>query len=202
MYLNSNQIINFWDWFKTISADLLEYATNKNLINQIDIKVSQLGNFDWEIGPFEEVGFFAISPNLDIEKLSYTKQIIDMAPQCDGWHFLPSKPVKTDWKGIWKMKNEFGKEIHVDSNSWRYILYALDDGTFYTDVAISDIDGNTDTQYLAIDIAFTGYLGEENYMYFIKNIKIVGQLEADTDAKSTSLRFIKKHRKYNIWMKD
>lgn len=194
MYLNSNQIINFWKWFKTISAELLVYATNKNLLNQIDIQVSQLGSFDWEIGPYEKGNcFFAISPNLDIDKLSYTKQIIDMAPQCDGWCFLPSKPVKTDWKGIWKMKNELGKEIHVDSNSWRYILYALEDGTFYTDVVISDIDGNTDTQYMAVDIAFTGYLGEENYMYFIKNTKIVSQFEDETNDKSTSLRFIKNH---------
>jgi hypothetical protein len=119
--------------------------------------------------------------------------MIDLALPCEGWHFLPSKPPKTDWKGIWKMKNEVGKEILIDTNNWEYILFKFDDGTFDANIKISDIDGNEDTQNLAVDIALTGYLGEESFMYLINQITIVDQFEDDIKSNSSLLKHIKKH---------
>jgi hypothetical protein len=62
--------------------------------------VNRLGSFSWEIGPWEnDLQFFALSPDLDIARLALTKQVIATAPDCKGWHFLPSKPPK-NWKGF------------------------------------------------------------------------------------------------------
>jgi len=188
----NNKIIGFWEWFNTIGNELLLDTTNTSLISQLDNRVSTMGRFDWEIGPFNEGEFyFAISPNLDIERLSVTQHIISYAPECERWNFLPSKPIKYDWNGIWKMKNDLGKEIWVDSNDWKYVLYQFDDKDFDIDVLVGDIEGDMDTCYLAIDIGLTGYLGEEEYMRLIKNIKLVTEFEHT--GKASSLKYIKKH---------
>ncbi len=187
----NNKIIKFWGWFKTVADDLLLDPTNALLVSQLDNRVSQLGRFDWEIGPFEKgVSYFAISPNLNADRLEITRQIMNLSPECEGWKFLPSKPPK-DWQGIWKMKNDSGEEILINSDNWKYVLYQFEDKDFDMDIMIDDIDGNTDTYFMAIDIALTGYLGEENFMHLIKNVKIVSEFE--DPGKATLLKHIKKH---------
>lgn len=187
--------IEFWNWFRSISNDLLLDPTRSDLIAQIDNRVSNLGVFDWEIGPWEEeLYYFAISPNLDGAKLEITRGIVLHAPVAIGWHFLPSKPPKKDWQGIWKMKNELGKEILIDSNNWKYILFEFDDRTFDLDIMIDNVDSdNYDVVNMAIDIALTGYLGEEKFMKLIKGIKIVNSFEEEYQNKATLVKYIKKH---------
>jgi hypothetical protein len=188
----NNKVIRFWEWFKSIADDLLLDPTNSSLISQIDYRVSQLGHFDWEIGPFYEgIFYFAISPNLNIDRLAITRQIVDLSPKCRGWDFLSSKPPKKNWRGIWMMNNDFGKEISINSNNWEYILYQFEDKDFDMDIMIDDIDENLETCYLAIDIALTGYLGEEEYLRLIKNVKIVP--EFGHEYKATKLKYIKNH---------
>jgi hypothetical protein len=190
--IDIDRIIKFWDWFKSVSNDLILNPTRNDLTNHIDNYVSQLGHLDWEIGPWDEnLFYFAISPNLDPNKLDLTHQIIEYAPICDGWHFLHSKPPK-DWQGIWKMKNEFGAEIWVNSSKWKYILYAFEDKTFDMDIMIDDINGNDNTINMAIDIALTGFLGEERFMYLIKNISIISLIE-ESENKGTSIKHLRKH---------
>ncbi|WP_114938884.1 hypothetical protein [Mucilaginibacter endophyticus] len=193
MDLNQVEISSFWDWFKTISADLLINPTDTYFINLLDTQVSKLGNVDWEIGPWEEnVTFLAISPNLNFEQLDFTRKVIDAAPYCSGWKFLPSKPPK-DWCGIWEMENEIGKTILVDTSNWTYILHRFDDEGFGIDFQIPDFAGDQTTQYVAIDIALTGYLGEEPFMNLIQDINIVDDFGEEMSGKATSLKYIKKH---------
>ncbi|WP_183573929.1 hypothetical protein HDF18_08700 [Mucilaginibacter sp. X5P1] len=186
------KVVKFWDWFKSVSNDLILNPTRNDLTIQIDNHISQLGHFDWEIGPWDENSFyFAISPNLDPNKLNLTHQIIEHAPKCKGWHFLASKPPK-EWQGIWKMKNEKGTEIWINSNNWKYILYAFEDKTFDMDIMIDDINGNDDTINMAIDIALTGFIGEEKFMNLIKNISIIS-CDEEFSEKATSIKYIAKH---------
>jgi hypothetical protein len=193
MDITKDAIQEFWIWFESIASDLLAYPTNKNLIKKIDEHVYRLGRYDWEVGPWNDgLYYFAISPNLDIEKATTARRIIEMAPICKGWHFLSSKPPKA-WTGIWKMTNETGDEILIDSNDWKYVLYRFNDDTFDIDIVIDSIKGNLDTQYLAADIALTGYLGEENFMRLIKNIQIVNEFEVLNKDKATLLKYIKSH---------
>jgi hypothetical protein len=194
----NNRIVEFWKWFESISDELLLNPNREDLISQIDVHINQLGAFDWEIGPLSKItSYFAISPNLDYDKLQYTRQIIANAPHCIGWQFFPSKPPK-EWDGIWKMKNEFGKRILINSSNWEYILYQFEDRTFDIDILIDYVDGDLQTCYLAIDIALTGYLGEEEFMRLIKNIKILTELTDELADKLTRLKFLKKQIKQII----
>jgi len=190
--IDIDKVVKFWDWFKSVSNDLILNPTRNDLTNQIDNHVSQLGHFDWEIGAWDEnLFYFAISPNLDSNKLDLTRQIIKYAPLCNGWCFLPSKPPK-EWQGIWKMKNEMGTEIWINSSNWKYILYAFEDKTFDMDIMVDDINGNDETVNMAIDIALTGFLGEEKFMSLIKNISIINSDE-EFSEKATSIKYIAKH---------
>ncbi len=193
MTFDANKINEFWDWFKTVSDNLLDYKNNQTLIYQLDDRVNRLGDISWEIGPWENgLQFFALSPNLDIDKLTFTQQAIALAPVCKGWHFLPAKPVK-EWTGIVQLKNERGIKITIDTSLWQYVLYQFDDGTFAIDIKTSEIDGNREIQQDAVTIALTGYLGEENFMGLINDIQIVDDFEDVIKNKATLLKFIKQH---------
>jgi hypothetical protein len=187
-------IVDFWNWFKSISENLLHEPTKADLLSQIDSRINKFGRFDWEIGPWKDnTYYFTISPNLDVSKLEFTREFIENAPQCAGWHFLSSKPPKTDWQGKWKMTNEIGKEIWIESSNWEYILYEFEDKTFDMDILINGIDGDSNTVNSAIDIALTGYLGEETFMRLIKYIKVVSSFDEGYSNKASSLQHILKH---------
>lgn len=189
-----DNIIEFWSLFKSIASDLKHNPTGSDLVSQVDAAIDRLGPFDWEIGPYTgEEYYFSVSPNLDASKLETTKEFMKYAPVCAGWTFLPSKPVKSDWKGMWKMLNENGKEILIDSNNWRYVLYQFDDQTFDIDIIINNIDGNEDTHNMAIDIGLTGYLGEERFMDLIKHIKVISEPEEEHKNKTTLVKYIRDH---------
>jgi hypothetical protein len=89
------------------------------------------------------------------------------------------------------MDNNLGREIIIDASNWEYILYQFEDTSFDMDIKVDEIDGSLETYKLAVDIALTGYLGEEVVMRSIPNVTIVDELE--DEAKATKLRFIKKH---------
>jgi hypothetical protein len=192
MNIENKDVIRFWKWFQSIATELFQNPTRADLIGQIDSRIARLGRFDWEVGPFEHgTSFFCVSPNLDISRLEITNHIIALAPICDNWIFLPSKPPKNEWKGLWKMDNNLGREIIIDASNWEYILYQFEDTSFDMDIKVDEIDGSLETYKLAVDIALTGYLGEEVVMRSIPNVTIVDELE--DEAKATKLRFIKKH---------
>jgi hypothetical protein len=193
MLLNNTSIMDFWHWFESVSSDLLNYADDRRLIDELDVRVAQLGPFDWEIGPWDTEIYFAISPNLDPEKLVSTQKIVSLAPTLAQWHFLPSKPAKDDWEGIFNMKNQRGDDILVDSSTWKYTLYKFEDKTFDADILISGVDGDIDTRNLAVDIAMTGYLGEAYFLQTIQNVKVVDGFEYESIANATLLKDIKKH---------
>jgi hypothetical protein len=193
MSFNPDKITEFWNWFTSISTELLNHNTNQRLINQLDDHVKELGPVDWEIGPWaDDLQFLAISPNLKIDILPFTQQIIALAPHCPGWHFLPSKPPK-EWSGSWYMKNELGMRIKVNTDAWQYILYQFDDNTFAIDIKTTEIDGNQETQNLAVDIALTGCLGEEYFRLMISDVQIIDEFEEAVKSKATLLKNIKNH---------
>ena len=186
---------NFWMWFSIIAAELLADPIRSDLIGQLDSRVCALGSFDWEIGPYVDgLYYLAISPNLNLSNLRTTQFIVSLSLPCVGWHFLSSKPQKTEWLGIWEMKNEIGKEIIVDSSSWEYILFKFEDEhNFDIDIKINFIDGDRDILNTAVDIALTGYLGEEEFLRSIININIVDEFGEDIKSNVTKLPHIFKH---------
>ena len=69
----------------------------------------------------------------------------------------------------------------------------FEDETFDMDIMIDTIDGDNDTVNMAIDIALTGYLGEEKFMQLIKGIKTVTRFEEEHQNKATLVKYIKEH---------
>jgi len=187
------RIRKFWKWFESISDDLFENVTRRDLLDQIDTHVSLLGKLDWEIGPVDKSNYyFAISPNLDDKKLEFTMEIVSSAPICRGWKFFSSKPPK-EWEGKWEMKNEKNEDIFVDTTDWEYVLYQFEDNTFAMDILIDGVDGDLNTHRLAVDIALTGYLGEEKFMTLIRDIQFITELKNEQINRLTKLRHILKH---------
>src|SRR5215469_14206725 len=106
---------DFWRWFKSISEELYLDIKNTRIIEAIDKKIKLLGPFDWEIGPINgDVMFLAVSPNLDLDLLKDTKEIISYAPECRNWIFLSSKP-KKEYTPVWRMTDYRGNWIEVDT---------------------------------------------------------------------------------------
>jgi len=193
MNINYSKVVEFWKWFKSIANELISNPNNSDLLNKLDEFVLSIGPFDWEIGPMDKsLKFLAISPNLNEDFLSITRQIISLAPECEGWIFLPAKPAK-GLQEVFKMYNESGKLITVDTSQWQYVLYKFDDGTFDMDIKGCEIEGNLDYSYLAVDIGLTNLLGEEKYMKLIKNIKIVKKFQDTDKNKATPFKYLDKH---------
>lgn len=119
------------------------------------------------MGPVnDELMFFAISPNLDVELLSVTKEIVSYAPACKNWTFLSSKPRK-EYTPEWRMTDDRGNWMAVDTSSWSYVLYYFEDGTFDMDLQLSAFDFSQKQKTLALDIVLTNILGEEDYMVLV-----------------------------------
>lgn len=90
------------------------------------------------------------------------------------------------------MLNENGKSISIDISNWLYVLFLFEDGTFDIDLKITSIDGNNETQKIAVDIVLTSLLGEERFMTLIKNIQIVNDF-GENESSATQLKFIRQH---------
>ena len=201
MLIDYDKVKQFWKWFISVSDELSKSSEDDRLLKQLDGFVSTIGqDLDWEIGPVElemnikddAKSYLAISPCLNEELLSKTREIIARAPDCKGWAFFPSKPVK-GWTGSWNMLNELDRVISIDANEWKYILYQFDDATFDMDIWVNNVDGNLTTKYIAVDVVITNLLGEERFMNEIKNISIIKGDDLNTQHNWSLLKNLDKH---------
>jgi hypothetical protein len=188
---HSLRVISFWDWFKSISDNLASNISNTNLLEQLDNQIKLLGPFDWEIGPLEnDYLYLSISPNLNEELLVTTRQIISLAPTCEGWFFFPAKPPK-EWADSWKMLTDSGTEFIVDASKWKYVLYKFEDHTFDIDIFINA--ASKDLYKLAAEIAITNIIGEERFIELIQNVTVVEVLNQELEGKSSYLKYLYNH---------
>jgi hypothetical protein len=190
--INQDDVLIFWDWFyKNINS--LENG-DKDVINQLDQKIVSLGDFAWEIGPGKvERNSFVISPNGRKDLLTLTKQIIKVAPNCEGWEFRYAKPPK-DWDLIFNIQNSHGRPIEINAKNWEYVLFEFPDRTF--DIVIKapsliDLEDNEKT-YCA-EIVLDGILGEEKHIELIENIEIVNEFDEDLNGRKSSIKSINSH---------
>jgi len=200
MIIDYDKIRFFWEWFTSVSEELLKKGDNSAFIERIDHFITSLDErLDWEIGPVEgELAlnykaeqYLCISPCLNTDRLYLTKEIISYAPTHASWLFLSVKPAK-GWIPRWTMLNELDKVIPIDSTHWKYVLYLFDDGTYDMDVWIDQVDGNSDTQLSAVEIAVTNLLGEERFMRSIKNIQLISDIN-DANKRWSKLENLKVH---------
>jgi hypothetical protein len=189
--MTTKEISAFWIWFKSISESLYLNIKSPAYTGLIDEKIRKLGRFDWEMGSVnDELMFFAISPNLDADLFSVTEEIVSYAPECKNWTFLSSKPRK-EYTPEWRMTDDRGNWMTVDTSSWLYVLYYFEDGTFDMDLQMNSFDLGEKQKTLALDIVLTNILGEEDYMHLVQHVKIVDHFE--DHGKATPIKHLHNH---------
>ena len=188
----NNEILGFWEWFKSISDALHADMKNSDILKVLDNRIKEIGPFDWEIGPLNEtVLYLAISPCLNQELMKKTIEIVGNAPSCPGWTFLYAKPSK-GYSPTFNMINEYGRAIEVNTSTWMYVLFYFDDGTLDIDVKISTVHGDVKTEALAVEIALTNIIGEEKFIKLLKNVRIVNDFGSD-EFNATSIKYLSNH---------
>jgi len=190
--MDKAQIQNFWKWFVKNVSQFKSDDADQKLFDQLDQKIQELGEFDWELGELKKEWFFVISPNFNEELLLQTEQIISQAPECPGWIFFSARQ-KKDWDLIWDMPNAQGSLIKVDARSWEYLLYQFDDGSFDIDISPVGFKGDLETKYVAIDFVLAGILGEREYLSLIKGINLVNKFKGKDQKMVSELKNLEKH---------
>lgn len=163
----------FFDW---LSTNLTHIYSDKNIQSELSKQLKKLNpDILWEIGPgLNAANFFAFSPNLDEELLSFTKLLVSEAPNIPDWEFLPAKPRKR-----WKRRNikiNCNNKIQTfNFDNCRYTLTSFNNGEFFDvnlipdfeqEISISDIE-------FASELFVEFELGEELYLKLIDKVNIL-----------------------------
>lgn len=186
------------DSFWTKLEELLYVFKKQNqeeLIDQINEVVNTLGSYDWEIGPWGDKLYFALSPGYNADLLDELESIIDSAPQISGWAIISGKPRKAEKIKRWYMPNDKGVDILVNAEGWRCVIYKFQDGTYDLDIQVSNLDEDEDTIYQALDIHLTNLLGEINYINYISSVNLVDDFKETIRDRSVPLEDIAKYVK-------
>lgn len=126
---DDDHVVAFWNWFAS-NAHLIHDAYGRDdhvwLDTNISPKIKIIADrLNWEIGPYHDPDdTFVLSPTVR-ENLPITRDAVAIAPQIDGWHFLPAKPPKE----LLSLTFSAG-DSSVNADDWRYRLIAYNKGEF------------------------------------------------------------------------
>src|SRR5262249_33183984 len=151
-------------WFISVSRQFGPRFENRDLIEQLDKKVLELGDFSWEIGPGwrdTQANSLVFSPGGDKARLEETRRIVSLAPVCQGWEFYPAKPPK-NWNCYFLVTDDTGRQMPVDASTWKYVLLRFPDQSFDITICAPDLKNLTgQLRETAAEIVLDGELGEE-----------------------------------------
>jgi hypothetical protein len=165
----------FWKQIAPLLIEALNDPEGIELTNKIDSVVKDFSGYDWEYGPSKvEEFYFSLSPGSQVKNFEEIDEVISLAPRLRGWEFISGKPRKEELLNF-LMLNENNEEISIETQNWECVVYRFPDQTVDLDVKLDGINGNTDTQYYALDIHLTNLLGERNYLRVVKNFNIVSE---------------------------
>lgn len=179
----------FWSWFLKYQDQFGENFENQKLIEELDEKVLDLGNFVWEIGPgTEKQNMLVISPGGDVEKLKDTEELVSLAPNCSDWEFYSSKPPKK-WNLIFEFYSVDEEIVFIDGNAWEY--YCTSDQNGKLNIIIKyEITSNleeVDLMY-ATEILLDGIIGEKLRIENISEIILKDLFSVEESKKSRLLK--------------
>src|SRR5579872_4332405 len=128
--LDTKSIINFWTWFLSNHKSFEWHLDNEELIHELDVRISEFGEFAWEIGPgIVTANQLVISPGGNLDLLPYTKKIVSYAKNIPGWEFHYAKPPK-QWELIFDFEKHDRSQVEINASQWKYVLLKYDDGMF------------------------------------------------------------------------
>lgn len=194
--INKLEINKFWAWFSLNCQNFGKDFSNTELINELDKRVTHLGDFSWEIGPgIDKENALVISPNGDIDLLRVTKEIISNAIPCDHWEYYYAKPPK-HWNFVFDFTSVNGKELRMNAAEWQYVLLKYEDGALsiiIKDSQLSRLDKID--QLTASEIVLDGALGEETRINKIVEIDVVSEFDDSYKTKASSIKNLSNHIK-------
>jgi hypothetical protein len=123
------QIHDFWEWFITVSDQLIAGPENELLMRELDERVREIHRgLVWEICPG---GFrprqFTISPNLDPLLRQMAREIIHAAPVLAHWEFYATRQPKA-WDYKINLDNHNEQRMQLDVSDWVFLLVPCFDG--------------------------------------------------------------------------
>jgi hypothetical protein len=173
----------FWEWFSGRASDFGSSFQNRDLLQELDQRVNQLGSFAWEIGPGQSApNAFVLSPGGSRDQLAETTAIVAAAPPVQNWEFYAAKPPRP-WKPRFELHLE-EREYAVDATAWRSVLLRYPDGAHEVVVEAPNIASLPEHyQRWAAEIALDGLLGERRRLEVIDEVSVVSRLsDRESDA--------------------
>lgn len=184
------KIQKFWDWFKMNHSKINPEIITEDMIDALDSKILELGDFAWEIREGKsKPNMLIISPGGDVDLIAQTKMIIEHAFIIDEWEFEYFKPAK-DWDYSFYIDDE----RLIDASDWEYVLLKFSDGTFDILIKADNIDSlNDEEQSIAIDITLESCIGEKDYLEKILNYELVNSFEGKHNNKQNKMTVFPEH---------
>jgi hypothetical protein len=178
--IDSTSIKEFWSWFEQHSDKLQSNSYSKDILAELDSKVSAMG-LGWEIGPGDrKENSFAISPNGDKDKLELVSTICKLSPELNSWEFFNFKQPKKNWHLL-----EIPKDgINLSAMNWEYVLLRYNDGKKEILIKADTLKNiEPDYQIGIAEIVLTNLLGEEIMM---KEIDFIDLLDEESEEYDLS----------------
>jgi len=191
-----NEIRAFWNWFLSVADNFGDHFDNQELIQELDQKISKMGDFSWELGPGvadQTNSALVITPCGDKTLLPVTKLVVANAPKIPGWEFFASKPPKK-WERRFLVEAENGRKIEIDASNWKYALLKFPEGTFDIIIKSPELIGLTkDLQYTAATIVLDSEIGEEMRLQWIVGVDVVAEFDEELSKKNNPIEVFAEH---------
>jgi hypothetical protein len=170
----TNRADEFWAWFAPIADDLAESFDAPTILEELDRRIMDLGNYAWEIGPgLREENALVISPGGDRNLLTATREIVAQAPAIEGWEFHPAKPPKR-WNLVFDMDTGNESQMRIDASKWRCALRRDEEGDLEVVIEAPNLaDLDEEHRRWAGEIVLDGILGEETRLETIDRVEVV-----------------------------
>ncbi|HBH51784.1 MAG TPA: hypothetical protein DDY91_07830 [Planctomycetaceae bacterium] len=149
----------------------------------------------WELGPgSQKRNFLAFTLNGDPTNLELVSEILKRAPTITRWEFRAGRPRRA-YSGQLVFRNEFGQQITISLQDWRYVLTEFDNGQFF-DIDISTkqklrLDSRAKQQVLKTAVQLA--LGELQTLRYIDRIEFVEEPIKEWYARSTPFEYLAEH---------
>jgi len=184
------KVRNFWHWFEVNRKEINPNIITEEMIDILDLKILELGDFAWEIreGKAKD-NMLIISPGGDVELLKITEKIINSAMNISDWEFKSFKPPKN-----WNFRFKLEETVEIDASNWEYILIKFTDGTFDILIKAENLKSLKETdRNLAVDIVLESTIGEKNYIEKIINYELVDSFDIKYQGKQNKIKVLSNH---------
>ena len=178
-----NSYEDFWSWFQTQQKSFFDTVKRgndieKNFFNKLSPKLKELKDgYYYLTGMLDENTVeLVLTADGDLKNIAFIEELVNAAPQMDGWKITALKPALSIENVNIRMGNY---EFTADN----IFFYANNDGNHPDEINISVIHNdlnkeNFDQIDVGVGIFLDNFLGELNFVNQIDNYKLIAKHEA------------------------